>query len=160
MRLRLKIGRALAIEPRGLARSIARYVSLRRTIPRMLASDGLDHVLARLDEAPPRSPLSVAVLATAIEVGDALLHARRGHDTPHDTCLYRALARYALLSEHGAGPTFVVGIDAHRVRDASDSIGHAWVEVEGETTPYEPSAALVESLRHHPSRRLDRSPSP
>ena len=44
------------------------------------------------------------------------------------TCLYRALARYAVLRRTGLDATFVMGVGPRGVHDE----GHAWVEVEGE----------------------------
>lgn len=50
---------------------------------------------------------------------------------PGATCLYRALARYAVLRRTGMQVTFVMGIGPRGV----DDDGHAWVEVEG--APFE-----------------------
>ncbi|HTA88014.1 MAG TPA: lasso peptide biosynthesis B2 protein, partial [Polyangiaceae bacterium] len=43
------------------------------------------------------------------------------------TCLYRALARYALLRRSGADATFVMAIDKKGLAQN----GHAWIELEG-----------------------------
>ena len=45
----------------------------------------------------------------------------------HQTCLYRALARYALLRRRGHPAEFVLGIDACGLAHP----GHAWVELGG-----------------------------
>jgi hypothetical protein len=44
-----------------------------------------------------------------------------------DTCLYRALTRYALLRRAGHPARFVMAIDP----SAPDVEGHAWVELDG-----------------------------
>jgi hypothetical protein len=49
-----------------------------------------------------------------------------------DTCLYRALTRYALLRRSGHAAKFVMGMDP-RVRE--DLTAHAWVELDG--APYQ-----------------------
>lgn len=45
-----------------------------------------------------------------------------------DTCLYRSLARYAVLRRAGYDARFVMGLDPK----APEIVGHAWVEVDGE----------------------------
>lgn len=45
-----------------------------------------------------------------------------------DTCLYRSLARYAVLRRAGHPARFVMGLDP----TAKDIEGHAWVELAGE----------------------------
>lgn len=45
-----------------------------------------------------------------------------------DTCLYRALARYAILRSAGHPARFVMGIQPGR----DEITGHAWVELGGE----------------------------
>jgi Transglutaminase-like superfamily len=49
-----------------------------------------------------------------------------------DTCLYRALTRYALLRRAGHAATFVMGMDP---RAREDLTAHAWVELDG--VPYQ-----------------------
>ncbi len=44
-----------------------------------------------------------------------------------NTCLYRALARYAMLRRAGHSARFVMGLDPRR----ADVLGHAWVELDG-----------------------------
>ncbi len=58
------------------------------------------------------------------------------------TCLYRALARYALLHRSGAKPTFVMAVDRRGVAES----GHAWVELDG--TPFEESDDVTRYNRH------------
>ncbi len=49
-----------------------------------------------------------------------------------DTCLYRALTRYALLRRSGHAAKFVMGMDP---RAREDLMAHAWVELGG--APYQ-----------------------
>jgi hypothetical protein len=43
------------------------------------------------------------------------------------TCLYRALARYAVLRSAGHAPTFLMGLP----RSGEGAAGHAWIEIGG-----------------------------
>ncbi len=52
---------------------------------------------------------------------------RRSRVLP-DTCLYRALTRYALLRRAGYAAKFVMGMDPHAREDLT---AHAWVELDG-----------------------------
>jgi hypothetical protein len=76
---------------------------------------------------PPRAshavPLDVA--ESVIAASERLFE--RLHLLP-DTCLYRALARYAVLRRAGHPARFVMGLDPK----AADIVGHAWVELDGE----------------------------
>jgi hypothetical protein len=45
-----------------------------------------------------------------------------------DTCLYRSLARYAVLRRAGHPARFCMGLDPK----AAEILGHAWVEIDGE----------------------------
>ena len=63
-----------------------------------------------------------------------------------DTCLYRALARYALLRESGYAPRFVMGVDEDDVAS-----GHAWLELDG--APFlEPGSPRFCRTFEHPPR--------
>jgi hypothetical protein len=61
----------------------------------------------------------------AIEASERLLSRLR---VVPDTCLYRSLARYAVLRGAGHPARFVMGLDPKK----RDIEGHAWVELDGE----------------------------
>jgi hypothetical protein len=112
-------------------RLAAEAVALRLGLGAMLAARPLPALLAALTPArPPRkiTPLDVvdAALGHAERIAEALRFVP-------DTCLYRSLARYALLRRAGHPARFVMGIEPPRGR-AGDVEGHAWVELFGE--PY------------------------
>lgn len=152
-RLRHRALSALSRAPGpGLVR-IARYLAYRRATRRALVRDaGLDEVLARLDRAPRRAAPPREDLELAIEVGDAMVAAARRARIVRredDTCLVRALARYALLVEHTCEAALCIGIDPARVHDADAvELGHAWVEVDDVPLLGERLPVLVRSFRH------------
>lgn len=90
-----------------------------------------------------RTGIGIEDARTGIAIGERI--ARRARIGP-DTCLYRALSRYALLQRSGHAPRFVMGVDEH---DPAD--GHAWVELEG--VPFlEPSLPRHQKTLEHPPR--------
>ncbi|MBN8611253.1 MAG: lasso peptide biosynthesis B2 protein [Deltaproteobacteria bacterium] len=153
-RLRHRLARAAYEDPRGLAGSLARYVALRRSLREALSREPLDDLLRKVDGRRRRRTIDPDVLRAGIELGDALLDRTRARA---DTCLHRALARYAVCRDHGAAATLVIGVEPSRVHQARDDIGHAWVEVEGVALPPEAVDAFTESLRHPTAPRVDRS---
>lgn len=56
-----------------------------------------------------------------------------------DTCLYRALSRYAILRSAGHPARFVMGIKP----DSDEIAGHAWVELSGEPFDEDVDPSLV-----------------
>ena len=105
------------------ARRVAELVALRLTLPSRLARKPLDALLAELS-VERATAQSIALNRLDI------LRAERGLARVRlvsSTCLYRALARYALLCRSGADPTFVMAVDKHGVAES----GHAWVELDG-----------------------------
>jgi hypothetical protein len=107
-RLRLT-GRALA------ARIGAWALVAHRPLPEVLS--------ALTPRAVRRAPRDLA--EDAARASERL--ARRLRVVP-DTCLYRALARYAVLRHAGHPARFVMGLDPA----AAQIEGHAWVELDGE----------------------------
>jgi len=107
------------------ARRVAELVALRLALPSRLARLPLDSLLAEL--SVERGP------QLALNRSDLLRTERALARFPGiaRTCLYRALARYALLHRSGATPTFVMAVDKRGIVES----GHAWVEVDG--TPFE-----------------------
>jgi hypothetical protein len=108
-------------------------VALRLSLPARLAREPLDALLASL--SPPRSRVSKAE-ATPILTRDILLAERGIARLPWvaSTCLYRSLARYAVLRRTGADAAFVMGLGPGGVSED----GHAWVELGGK--PFEEPA--------------------
>jgi len=85
----------------------------------------LDVLLRRIAAKSPleASRRAAAQLAPVVVRCEAL--SSRSRLLP-DTCLYRALARFALLRSRGADATFVLALPSGGRGD-----GHAWVEVDG-----------------------------
>lgn len=103
---------------------------LRLRLPRMMARQPLDMLLDRLGSWRPRDEDAVRerrVLDESIEVTEAVITRLR---LAPDTCLYRSMARYALLRGHGVAARFFMGVTP----PPDSSAGHAWVE--DEAGPY------------------------
>jgi hypothetical protein len=60
----------------------------------------------------------------------------------HDTCLYRAIARWVALRSAGLPAEFVMG-----VRQDDPGAGHAWVEIGGAPVGEDPDPRLVVTFR-------------
>jgi len=100
-------------------------LSLRLRLDRMLKRHSLPGLLGALT---PRHSLSERVPLPTVE--DALLAAERVIERLRvvpDTCLYRSLARYAVLRSAGHPARFVMGLSP----SAPEITGHAWVELDG-----------------------------
>lgn len=65
------------------------------------------------------------------------------------TCLYRSLARYALLRRAGHRPRFVMAVDPPR-EARSELEGHAWVEIDGTPFGEEVDERLVVTYAYPP----------
>lgn len=89
----------------------------RRSLPDLLAS------LTPRDAARAPRPRSEA--EGAIAASEALFERLR---VVPDTCLYRSLARYAVLRRAGHDARFVMAVQP----SSADITGHAWVELDGE----------------------------
>lgn len=101
------------------------YVRVFRSLATRYERLPLDRLLHEL-EAEPRPPQTLTLVELTRAVRLAEWVAPRLSSTPN-TCLFRALARYALLSSHAHRATFVLG-----VAPEPEEPGHAWVEVSGE----------------------------
>ena len=103
----------------------AQTVSLRLRLDRMVRRHSIPGLLGALTPEPAattRVPLPT--------VEDALLAAEKLIEhlrVVPDTCLYRSLARYAVLRGAGHPVRFVMGLSPR----APDIEGHAWVELDG-----------------------------
>ena len=76
----------------------------------------------------PKHPSPGRIPLPAVE--DALLAAEKVIELLRvvpDTCLYRALARYAVLRSAGHPARFVMGLSP----GAPEITGHAWIELDG-----------------------------
>ncbi len=103
-------------------------LSLRFRLDRMLRRHSLPGLLGALTpEGSTRSERERVPLPT---VEDALLAAEKVVERLRvvpDTCLYRSLARYAVLRSAGHPARFVMGLSPR----APEITGHAWVELDG-----------------------------
>ena len=112
-----------AVHLARLGGAALRYVLWRRRLPGLYSEGGLDDLLVSLSRSRLRGPLPLSRVALAVRVAERL--APRVAEGPN-TCLFRALARYAVLVERGHAPAFVLG-----VRETGELPAHAWVEISG-----------------------------
>ena len=135
----------------GRARRVAELVALRLALPSRLAREPLD---ALLDSLPPSPARSTTSARSAWSLGRDVTRAElavRLVPWIAGKCLYRALARYAVLRRTGMDATFVMGLGPRGV----DDDGHAWVEVAWQTVrrterrePIRRHVPLSASLHH------------
>jgi len=107
----------------------AQALDLRIRLPRWVPTVPLPRILRALTPAyvPPQAA-TLPELGRVLRIVEAFC--RRARIIP-DTCLYRALTRYALLRRSGHAAKFVMGMDP---RAREDLTAHAWVELDG--VPY------------------------
>lgn len=74
------------------------------------------------------APVPLPQVEDALRESEALLSRLR---VLPDTCLYRSLARYAVLRRAGHAARFVMGIKPPRTMGRGEIEGHAWVELDG-----------------------------
>lgn len=99
-------------------------IAVRLSAHALLARRSLPDVLRTLTPARSRAvPVDVAERAVA---ASERVFDRIG--VVPGTCLYRSLARYAVLRRAGHAARFVMGLDPK----AAEITGHAWVELDGE----------------------------
>jgi hypothetical protein len=107
-------------------RAHAAVVRLR--LASLLRRRSLPGLLGELTPAPDEvDPMPLASVEEALASVEAILERVR---VVPDTCLYRALARYAVLRRAGHAARFVMAVK----RRAPELTGHAWIELDGE--PY------------------------
>lgn len=95
----------------------------RLRLPPRYERSSLDGLLARLEAGWGRGPsVPIGALARDFQRVERLLIRAPG---VKDTCLFRALSRYAVLVRAGFPAVFVMGLP----RSDPDGDGHAWVEV-------------------------------
>jgi hypothetical protein len=136
-------------------------VALRLSLPARLALQPLDALLARLTprERSSTRPARSRGYGLPVLQRDLLLAERGIARLPwvSNTCLYRAMARYALLRRVGADAAFVMGLPAEEV----DANGHAWVELEG--VPFEEPADITQfrvTFRYPPAASSGKTEPP
>ena len=106
----------------------AELFALRLALPRRLAKRQLDDVVRELSPLGPReSPATVRRLELAMRIVESVLC--RARVVP-DTCLYRSLARFAVLRRAGIDARFLMGVRPATSPGAAIA-GHAWLEVDG-----------------------------
>lgn len=109
---------------------VARALELRLRLRRRVRDLPLPVLLAELTpHALSVRPASRQDVDWALMRVEALC--RRLRVVP-DTCLYRALTRYAILRRSGYAAKFVMGMDP---KPRADLVAHAWVELGG--VPYQ-----------------------
>ncbi len=140
---------------RGIARGVraaAYVVRYRVSLGRRMRVDSLTAILGDIEAGAPNGGRGRSATSTRGRISDrALFFALRAGESlvsrmhvAQNTCLFRALGRYALLRRHGRDAVFVMGLRS----DADGGEGHAWVELDG--VPFRESLApeLVVTLRH------------
>lgn len=112
---------------------------LRGVLPLLLRATPLDRLLSRLARARGGAPLES--VSAALDVSERCASFAR---VVPDTCLYRALTRFALLARHGHPASFVLAV----VEAEVDVTGHAWVELDGTVFGEELDRPYVVTLRY------------
>lgn len=108
----------------------AQAVELRIRLRHRVPSVPLPRILQELTPAfLPQVTSTASEIWMVLRIVEALC--RRSRILP-DTCLYRALTRYAILRRAGHAATFVMGMNP---RAREDLTAHAWVEING--VPYQ-----------------------
>ncbi len=133
----------------GVVRSLratAHVVRDRIVLGRRMRTDSLAAILGDIEAtAAPSTEVASEppdrALLFGLRAGESIVS--RAHVAPN-TCLFRALGRYALFRRHGHRAVFVMGIRS----DADGGEGHAWVELDGAPFRESIAAELVVTLRH------------
>jgi hypothetical protein len=126
----------------GAAAYVVRY---RVGLERQMRTESLAAILGEIEASAAPTARSAGtpdrVLLFALRAGESLVG--RARVVPN-TCLFRALGRYAFFRRHGHEAVFVLGLRS----DDEGGEGHAWIELDG--VPFRESIApeLVVTLRH------------
>lgn len=109
---------------------VMRALELRLSLWHRIGRQSLPILLTELtpSEMPPR-PVPLEEVTWSLRTAESLC--RRLRVVP-DTCLYRALTRYAILRQSGYAAKFVMGMNP---KAREDLTAHAWVELDGQ--PYQ-----------------------
>jgi Transglutaminase-like superfamily len=120
----------------------ARAVATRLRLASLVRGSSLPDLLRAL--APDRVEAApLAVVEHALAASQQIVARLR---VVPDTCLYRSLARYALLRRAGHPARFMMGLDPR----AADIVGHAWVELDGAPFGEEVEPALAVTFAYPP----------
>lgn len=104
-------------------------------MPRRFRNGSLDALLAELAARGKRPAwLPLAVIERDVRRAERILSLT---SRASDTCLYRALARYATLTRAGLPAVFLMGLP----RCGGEQPGHAWVEICGK--PFAETASVA-----------------
>jgi hypothetical protein len=124
----------MTMVPLAPVRFGAKALALRFRLEAMMRRRSLPDLLQALTPSPPRAARGrevvyrtapLAALRASLSATEDIL--ARFPLAP-DTCLYRALTRYAILRSAGYPARFVMGVRP----GAGEIVGHAWVELAGE----------------------------
>ncbi len=129
-------------------------IALRLGLWGMVARRSLPELLAALTPAEaPQKPAPRDAVDEALTRAERLF--ARAPLVP-DTCLYRSLARYALLCRAGHPARFVMGIEP-QADPRAEIRGHAWVELDGVPYAEEVDEGMVVTYAY-PGQRSGASP--
>ena len=135
----LWLGRDALVDPGVVAQALA----LRLALPALIRLLPLDRLLGSLDRSLGRA--SVDDVRRAVSRSERLISLSL---VVPDTCLYRALTRYALLASNRHDAAFVLAV----VEGEPDVTGHAWAELDGAPFDEELFRAYTVTLRHRAVR--------
>jgi hypothetical protein len=108
------------------ARLSARAITLRLQLAPLLRRRSLPDLLSSLTpDRAMKAPAPLPLVEQALRDVEALFERLR---VVPDTCLYRGLARYAVLRGAGHPACFVMGVKPPATLEIA---GHAWVELHG-----------------------------
>ena len=122
---------------------IVHLLWLRLRLPRLLARQSLDELLAGLTRSRPTSTPKPSFRGLEDTLDRAEWLAERLPLVPR-TCLYRCLARYAIFRHHGFPVEFVMAVSQRGL----DADGHAWIEFDGVPYREDRAAEFVVSFRY------------
>jgi hypothetical protein len=114
----------------------ARALATRLRLESMMRDSSLPDLLDALGGEQGK-PKPLEVVEQGVTRSQSLIG--RFHLAP-DTCLFRSLARYALLRRAGHPVRFVMGLDPTK---KSELVGHAWLELDGVPLGEEVDPALA-----------------
>jgi len=129
------------------------YAVFRLLAPRWYAREPLDALLARQPREQRSMPDELPAIERDVLRVESLL--ARVRFVPGG-CLYRALARYALLRRRGHATSFVLGIHA----EGLEQPGHAWVEVDARPFAEAEDVSRYRVTFRYPPREKDGSLRP
>ena len=105
-------------------RIAARAVVTRMRITSLMADTPLPDVLRALSPDDDAEVVPLEVVERALSLSERVVGRLR---LAPNTCLFRALTRYAMLRNAGYPARFVMALDGH----SPELVGHAWVELDG-----------------------------